>query len=128
MNAKEFKAKSKILNDKLVIDFVTKKEILNSWLCFTDNEMDFLRDEDCHIYVFVGKDFYSDEEVTPAILKKADYIEMSHAEGYGFYIGTNADPESVQDAFDSSIGWHIEACIEFGELVETEDGKIIKSA
>lgn len=127
MNAKEFKARSEILMDKLVIDFMTKKEMLD-WLSFTNGEMDFLRDEDCHVYVYAGETFYSDEEVTLAILRKADYIEMSHSEGYGFYIGRNARPEAIQDAFDSSIGWHIEAGIEFGELVETDDGRIIKAS
>ena len=125
MNAKEFKAQSEILMDTLLIDFFTKKELLN-WLEFTGKEMDFLRDEDNHVYAYVGKDLYSDDEITPAILRSADYIEVGHADGYMFYIGRNVDGEALQDAFDSSIGWHIDAGLEFGELAEGETGKIIR--
>lgn len=128
MNAKEFKAQSEILMDKLAIDFVSKKYMLFWVLTFTDGCLDFIRDPDCHVYVNVGKTLYSDEEITPAILKKADYIEASHQEGYMFYLGHNADPEALQDAFDASIRWHIDVGLEFGELVETEDGRIIKAA
>lgn len=124
MNAKEFKEHAEILMDEMIIDFVSKKEILK-WLQFTDGAMDALGDDDAHVYVLIGKTCYSDDEITPAILKKADYIEMSWSEGYMFYLGRNAD---LQDAFDATIGGHIEAGIEFGDLIETDDGGIIKAA
>lgn len=127
MNAKEFKANSEILMKDMIIDFVSKKEILK-WLQFTDGEMDALGDDDTHVYVLIGKTCYSDNEITQAILSKADYIEMSWGEGYMFYIGRNADAESLQDAFDATVGHHIEARIEFGDLIETDDGRIIKAA
>ena len=127
MNAKEFKANSEILMKDMIIDFVSKKEILK-WLQFTDGEMDALGDDDTHVYVLIGKTCYSDNEITQAILSKADYIEMSWGEGYMFYVGRNADAESLQAAFDQSLGHHIEIGIEFGDLIETDDGRVIKAA
>ena len=127
MNAKEFKANSEILMDEMVIDFVSKKEILK-WLQFTDGAMDALGDDDTHVYVLLGKTCYSDNEITPAILSKADYIEMSWGAGYMVYVGRNADSEALRDAFDQSLGHHIEIGIEFGDLIETDDGRVIKAA
>lgn len=126
MNAKEFKQKSEILMDTYTIEFVSKKTAID-WANFRDGEMGWIADEDCHAYVFVGERFYSDEEITPAVLRAADYIELSHGDGWMFYIGRNANAQCLDDCFESSVGWAIDCGLEFGELLETEDGKIVKA-
>lgn len=128
MNAKDFKALVELVAKAdearcnpqgwnkypIQFDFMTKKEALD-WLSFSESGMDFIN-EDSHAYVYCGDKFYSDEEITPSILKKADYIEMSWADGYMFYIGKNCDWKALEDAFWSSVGWHLNFMIEFDEI------------
>jgi hypothetical protein len=129
MNAKDFKALAELVAKAdearcnpngwnkypMNIEIISKKEALN-WLTFTDSELDFIGDEDSHVYVYCGDKFYADEEVTPSILKKADYIELSYADGYAFYVGKCCDEKSCEDAFLNSLGWHINHMIEFDEI------------
>lgn len=135
MNTKDFKALTELVAKAdearcdpqgwnkypLNLEFMTKKEALD-WLTFTDSELDYIRDEDNHVYVYCGDRFYSDEAITPSLLKKADYIEMSHADGYAFYISRNCDAGALEHAFWSSVGWHLNCMIEFDEI----DDSILK--
>lgn len=128
MNAKDFKALVELVAKAdearcnhqgwnmypIQFEFMTKKEALD-WLSFSESGMDFIS-EDSHAYVYCGDKFYSDEEITPSILKKADYIEMSWADGYSFYVGKNCDSQTLEDVFWSSVGWHLNNMIEFDEI------------
>ena len=131
MNAKDFKALVGLVSKAdearcnpegwnkypIQFDFMTKKEALD-WLTFTESRLDFIGDDE-HVYVYCGENFYFDEEITPSILKKADYIEMSWGDGYMFYIGKNSDLEALEDAFWSSVGWHLNSMIEWDEMDES---------
>ena len=123
---KDFMAQAEILEDRFAIDYMGKKEIIG-WLDFDGGQIEFLRDEDNHAYIYAGGMWYSDDEITPARLRKADYIEISHACGWGFYIGRGMPASELAIAFENSVGHYIECGLEFGELVETEDGRIVKA-
>lgn len=106
MNAKEFKAMAEKYADRFTIEFCTKKEIID-W-CICDGQIASELDNDIHVYVFVGNEFYSDEQVTPAILKKADYIEFSHADGWMWYISAKCPCSVLDEAYDVTIGFYTE--------------------
>ena len=123
MNAKQFKDLAYLIvkADKarntypLNVEFLTKRQALD-WLSFTGSEIDFLKDNDCHVYVCCGDKHYSDEEITHSILANADYIELSYAEGYSFYIGRKCNEKALENEFWASLGWHLNDMIEFNEI------------
>lgn len=106
MNVKEFKAMAVKYADRFTIDFCTKKEMID-W-CIDCGQIVSERDNDIHVYVFVGNEFYSDEQVTSAILRKADYIELSDADGWMWYISSKCPGAVLDEAYDVTIGFYTE--------------------
>lgn len=106
MNAKEFKATALKCSDHYSVDFCTKKEMLD-WCTDCDGNVCVL-DNDTHVHAWVGNEFFSDERVTKAILRKADYIELSHTEGWMWYIGRNCAESVLDEAYEATVGFYIE--------------------
>ena len=120
MNADTFKKLAEIVSERgYIIDFDTKKHMIEICAEF-DDEGQINFDDDLHWTVFVGDKCYTDGEITRAILRKADYIEESHAEGWSFYLGRNCSEDVLADAFEATLGWALNCAAECGELTDAK--------
>lgn len=116
MMLETFKKLAEIVSERgYIIDFDTKKHMIDILASFDENgEINY--DDDCHWTIYVGETCYTDEEITPALLKKACYIEYSWGDGWSFYIGRNCKQAVLESAFENTLGWALECGAEFGEL------------
>lgn len=101
------------------VGFDTKKHMIEVVASF-DEDGQINYDNDCHWTIYVGETCYTDEEITPALLKKACYIEYSWGDGWSFYIGRNCTQAVLESAFENTLGWALECGAEFGELTDAQ--------
>lgn len=123
MKADQFKKLGKIMDRWVAVDFVTKKEILD-WFGSYNDGMWSGCDEDTHVGAIMDGEWYGDENCTPAIARRAQYLEFSHAEGYCFWISPKCDENALEHAAESTLLWHIECKTQDGEMDETTAQKI----
>ena len=121
MNAVEFKKQAKVISYKLAIEYKAKRAMLPE---LTDEAGSVVIPEGETLSVHAGDEFYMDDEITPEILKKADFIARGNEGGYSFYISRGMDGDALEAAFMSTVGWHIECALEEEELFKV-NGRII---
>ena len=120
MMLETFKKLAEIVSERgYIIDFDTKKHMIDILASF-DEDGQINYDDDCHWTIYVGETCYTDEEITPALLKKACYIEHSWGDGWCFYIGRNCTQAILGSVFENTLGWALECGAEFGELTDAQ--------
>ena len=105
MTIDTFKKLAAIVEERnFQVGFDTKKHMIDILASF-DEDGQINYDEDCHWTIYVDETCYTDEEITPALLKKACYIEFSWGDGWVFYIGRNCTQAVLESAFENTLSW-----------------------
>lgn len=124
MKANQFKEIARLIEKsaQCIVELITRSEMID-YLAF-DGSVPGSINDDTHAYAFCGDEPFCDDEITPAIAKKADYIEYSWGDGWAFFIGRKASENALDDAFESTLGWWIDCRKDFGEMPEDLERKI----